>query len=436
MKIAELFAEIGFNIDEAPLGEFVKTMGAAATKASVVVAAVTAAAFAVKKLTDASIQAATAMRNFRVETGLSAEELQRWQVAAQLTNIGASAESVTSSIQALQSNLAQIRLGQGNIRPFQLLGISAFGDAFAVLDQLRERIKGLDEATTVNLLNEMGLGSEFIHVLRLSREEFEKLADKYALSNEQIDALTKMGNAFKDLGMYIGHVTAELSAFLSPSLTYLAGALKDAVRLIIAPFELLWRVIKMAGDYLEAWDRAMGHTIPTIKLLANVIVGLVLAFNPLIAAITAILLLIEDFLVGMSGGKSLIFGFFELFKKKIGEFAESIKSSVKGAFMSLGEGIRAALEPVANWIYENIIKPIDDLLGKIPKLPSAGEMFDGAVDAVGGAINTVGTNLSNTFNNIFNITSDNPQGTASAVTNSLQEQLNFGLGDLNNAGAY
>lgn len=432
MKVAELFAELGFNVDNEGLNTFIGGLRGAATRATIVTAAVTAAAFAVNKFADASIRASAALRAFTIETGLNNQKLQQWQVITQLTDIDATAQDVTSSIQALQSNLAQIRLGQGNIRPFQLLGISAYGDAFDVIEQLRGAIQGLDPAMAVNLLQEMGLGPEFYHVLRLSREEFDSLSRSYLLSSEQVSSLTAIGSAFNDLGMFIQHARDEFVAFASPLLIKAAHAIEAAIRLLIAPFEVLGLYIHNAGQALDRFMRTInGGAISSLESLKIVLIGIGVAMFPITAGILGLLLILEDIAVYARGGESAIGDLVEFLK------SVDIFGSIADQWNNLTDVISETMGEWQEFIERSFIKPITDLKKIIESVPDGvGGFFSDTTDAIGGAIGDVGRNVSNTFSNIFNIQSDDPVGTADAVTNSLQRQLDFGLSDLNNAGAY
>lgn len=437
MKVAELFAEIGFDIDNEALGGLVGNLRGIAGKMTLVVGAAAAATFAIKKFTDASIKAATAMRSFRAETGLSIDELQQWQTVTQLTDASATAESVRSSIQALQSNLAQIRLGGGNIRPFQLLGIDIQGaDAFDVLDQLRDRLRGVDRATAVNLLQEMGLDSSFIQVLEKTNTEFDRLANQYILSDEQQEDISDLATAFTDLGLYIEYVKNEIVAFISPALIKGVEAIKTAIRLLIAPFQALAMVGEKVSSVFSYLDRLIGGAASeSFKKFTDVIKGLAAVFVAIKAPIVALLLLIEDIVVGLQGGNSVILM----------------------GLRKLSEAMTNAFKPVADFIDKYIVQPIERVMnmiksdegtplmsGKNKSGFTVGQMRDliksesnPAPDSgFFGAAKNIGTSISNMFNNVFNIQTDNPQAAAQAITESMQTQLNYGLSDLNNSGAY
>lgn len=407
MKIAEFFAEVGFDIDSAPLGQFFGLLQGTAGRVLIFAGAVRAAAFAVEKFSQRSIDAATALRSFRIETGLSAEELQKWQTAIQLTDISATAEDVAGSVQSLQENLTAIRLGRGDVSPFLLAGVNPYQDAFSVIDDLRASLRGVDRALAATILRDTGLGVEFLHTLSMTNEELDALMNNYVLRQGQLDNLSEAGTAFTDLGLFIRHAIDDLNAFLSPA--YVAGArvLKEAIRAISAPFEVLGHIIEFVVGLIDRLSsEAAQNLYDAFKYMAIGVGVLSAAFMPLTFTLTAILLLIEDIAVGMRGGNSVIFS-----------FARAIGSIFEG---------------IGNFINEHIIEPFNSLLDRIPDLSFlsgvAGTTGLGLL-GIGDLPSQLGTGIANTFNNIFNIVTDQPEAAANAVSNGLQQQLNFAYDD-------
>lgn len=430
MKIAELFAEVGFDVDNKPLNDFQSLLGSTKVKMTAIAVGAGIAVAAINRFTDASIRAASALRAFTIETGLNNQALRDWQVVTRLTDIDATAQDVTSSIQALQSNLAQIRLGQGNIRPFQLLGINPYDDAFDVLEQLRGAIRGIDPAMAVNLLQEMGLGTEFIHTLQLSKKEFENLKRSYTLSDKEIGQLTALGTAFNDLTMQINHVKNEMVALFAPVLIAGTKQLSENIKLLSAPFKII-------GSAIESVNKAMDSMDEKIKnRLTPAINGLKIVFNALKQAISPVItlfLILEDIAVFMRGGQSLTGDFVEGMGKVVDSLAKK--------WEEFAEKMKQAMMPFVDWITETLIEPIERIMGKFEK--PFGKNINTVLGQDNNSLGTMavehtvrGNNINNMFDNIFNIQSINPVGTADAIRNTLQKQLNFGLSDTNNAGAY
>lgn len=403
MKVAQLFADLGFNVDEQSLNNFEGMMNSTAGKVTLFVGKIAAATFAVKQFAQASIDAAAAMRSFRVETGLSAEELQQWQVVTQLTDIEASAQDVTNSIQSLQTQLSLVRLGEGDVGAFRFLGVDAStASAFDVLDQLKVTIRGLDEATAVNLLQRIGLGAEMFHVLKSINPEMEAFAKTVTLTGRQINALTEVGTEFERFGKVVSYEFAQLNAELAPLYKLVAQALTGAFRAVSNAIEITWWAVKnLVGAFFE-----MLRAQPMLQGFFTAILAYfaALSLNPFtlaIAGITALILLLDDLWVSLQGGD--------------------------GVFRKMFDGFDAWIEKVTAFFAE-IMEFFSSIPSLIPSLP------DVSVLGEGGLIDRAAQSITNGFNNTFNIVTDNPEAAASAVVTGLQDQLDLSQAGLNSSG--
>lgn len=219
-----------------------------------------------------AMNAAVGFDMFTKQTGLSWQELQKWQIVAQQAHV--SAESVTASVTALQKQMAQIKLGQGNFAPFQMLGIGVNGNAFDTLKQIREKIRGMDRATAGNIIEQMGLTPDMLNVLELSNVEFDRLSKTMAgMSDTQEKAFLRSKDTMIKWSMVLKYDAFEaLSNFVMG--------------------------LEKFGKYINSVAGDMKLLIASVGLLAA-------AFYPVFAVITALLLLFEDLAVYFSGGKSL-----------------------------------------------------------------------------------------------------------------------------------
>lgn len=165
MNVGEFFITLGVNPETAKVKDFVKAVAELPVEAAGALVALGGISLEFKRIAEESINAAVGFEAFTNQTGLSSQELQKWEIVAEQANV--SAGSVASSVSALQRQMAEIRMGRGDISSFQLLGINVNGNAFQVLDQLRERLKGIDRATATNLIGRMGLTPDMMNVLTL-----------------------------------------------------------------------------------------------------------------------------------------------------------------------------------------------------------------------------------------------------------------------------
>ncbi len=319
MKIAELFASLGYKVDTTGLDMFSTSLGSTRKKTLKLSAAITAAIFLLDRFIDSSVRGAVALSNFTIQTGLLSDQLQRFQIAGQLSDISLSVDQITSSIRGLQSKLADIKLGGGNIFPFQLLGISVKGkDAFEVLEEVRDRIKGLSPDVAVNILSKLGLGPGFLNVLKLSREEFNKLGDSITRTEKGTDELVKLGTAITNLKLNL-------------------SLLKDIVLGVVSPIfiSLLNIVTSITRVFFS-----LGRTLPVIS---GGIAILAISFAPVTSAILALILVLEDLFVFFRGGESLTGNLINGIKSFTSDFLTSVMP-IMDFFIKLKEIIEGVSE--------------------------------------------------------------------------------------------
>jgi len=306
MKLAEFFAQIGFKVDESGLEGFQQKMGELPKKFAIVAGAALAAAYAVDRFIDSSIRGAVALSNFQNQTGLSAQELQKWQIAAQMSNLALGTEEVTSAIMNLQKNITALHMGEGDASPFAFLQLDSSGGAFGVLEQLRERLNDgrLSSPIAVNMLERLGLGGDFINVLRLSKEEFDGFAASMSRTQKTQDALVRLGLGVKKLKLEASLFKDNLVAKLEPALNALI------------------RVFKGLTDGVSLFIDVLTRGMASLKIASGLILALLAAMAvatfPITAAFAALFLILEDIAVYMRGGDS-VFGDFIKFINKIGE---------------------------------------------------------------------------------------------------------------------
>jgi hypothetical protein len=159
VTVKELISSFG-ELEASTLGE----IGALATLAGVM-----------GELADHGIALASGFRDFSNQTGLSMRGLERWQIAG--GQVGISAEKMAGSIKALQDQLFRTALTGEKFNIFAMLGVDPKNkDAFQVLESIRKRLPSLTPQARSYLLGNLGIDPSMINVLKLSRDEFEKLA--------------------------------------------------------------------------------------------------------------------------------------------------------------------------------------------------------------------------------------------------------------------
>jgi hypothetical protein len=262
------------------------------------------------KMAEEAMATSIAFQAFSNQTGLSWQELQRWQLVAEQANV--STQTVATSVSTLERNLAEIRLGRGNIAPFQMLGISPNQNAFAVIEQLRQKIKGINPATATNLISQMGLSPEMMNVLRLTDRQFGEFAAHIHGINEKQE---------KD--------------FLRMKLTI--TQLGETFR---------YAMFGIVSDLSEAWQK-LSTFKGALQQLGIAAVAVAAYFFPLTAALAAMLIVLDDLAVYSVGGKSLfgvgLKGFDKFMKDLTGQHDFSILDKLQH-FADIMERIQKASE--------------------------------------------------------------------------------------------
>jgi hypothetical protein len=287
MKVGELFVQLGIKADTPAAKEFQSVLRGATLQAAGLITALVGVSLEIRDMVQETLGAAVAFQKFENTSGLSAEKLQQWHNMAERANV--STESVTGAVLALQKNMADIRLGGGNLRPFQLLGISPGDDPFEILEQVRSRIQGMDRPMAVNIMQQMGINPEMINLLGLTADQLKRLASpEMILSEKNIGKLLQANRALKELRIELLAFTRMFIADISPAIKQFATF---ATNLGNGVHELI--------VWLEKFPDAM-------RLVGLSILTVLAIMNPWLAALGAALMLLEDYYIYTKGGKSVI----------------------------------------------------------------------------------------------------------------------------------
>lgn len=216
MKVGEFFVDMGINATAGAttLKDFIGSMGRMRLSTLSTIGALGTVGSYIMGIVDQSSNAAVSFQKFSNQTGLSSQELQRWQIVAKQANV--SAGDIAGSIQNLQSKLATIRLTGQGVKPFQILGISPLGNAFDILTKLRQKMGQVSPDVFTNLIQEMGLSPDMVNVLKLSDQEFANFVSTAHGMSPQIETnVLKMTEAFNKLWLKIKDVNYEIANFAS-----------------------------------------------------------------------------------------------------------------------------------------------------------------------------------------------------------------------------
>lgn len=292
MNIIDLFAHIGLKADTPAAEGFLKSVNGIKAGLVSAIAGTLSLSAAVAAL-NASMRDANAMNKFAADTGTSIVEMQRWKAVAD--QVSGSGETVAASIRAITTNQEKIKLGQGNISGYQLLGIDTRSDPFKVLDALREKTQGMSQGMRRNIAAQFGVSNDLVQTLELSNAQFDAMAKKaWVVPKESIDRINKVRASITELTQRLNYMRMEAIAKLAPYIekgVYWLGKIID--------FGI--RLGRMLDDIVRStikWKNAL------IGLTA-ILVGMAVATSPMTLALIALLLIMDDLYVYSKGGKSL-----------------------------------------------------------------------------------------------------------------------------------
>jgi hypothetical protein len=378
-SIGELFIELGVKADTSAISKVGAGIKSLRSNLLLVAGAFTGAVVGLDRFVDSALKGVVALQNINAQTGLSIEKLQQFQQAGQLSNLALSADQIAQSIGNVQKNLANIRIGQGNIAPFQLFpGVDVAGaDVFDIMEQIRDNIHELDPAIATNLITQMGLTPDFINLLKLSRKEFEALSDNTFLSKSQRADIDKVGTSIKALTLRFKALKDQAVAKIAPQLNELVQQffkwLKDNGDKIVRVIESMARgfanFASAVGNAFALTSRFLENIIGLengIKILAIAFSFLTLSFSPFLAGLAAIILLLDDIAVFRRGGKSVI-----------GELVKAFEELPDFAKILGGAGLIATIGLVTTGILK-MTGAVTGLGAVLPKLAPLAAVVGGA----------------------------------------------------------
>lgn len=301
----EIFVALGFKVDDKKLKDFNNGLESTVKSLKRAVTVFSGAVIAVDRLTNALLKANQAYVSFNQQTGISIDAANRLMGAGMLANYSLAPEAMMGSLQALQSNLAAIRIGQGNIAPFQILGINPAGkDATQIVEDLRIALEGVDDAMAVNLIQQMGLSPEFISLLRLSTEEVKRLtaaSQQFMLTEAQRQSLNELAMELRLVHMEMAYLKDKALIAIGP---HLVKFLDRFAKILEVLFEYR-NVIAWLGVGGVAALMKMDKAVKILGVTINA------TFGKWLAALTAIYLILEDLAVWKTGGQSLFGDLYE-----------------------------------------------------------------------------------------------------------------------------
>jgi len=249
LRIAELFVDIKLGVETDKWLRFntgVTALGTAFTGVKNIIDD------AIKGLSDfmgKTVDTVNGLQQMNHLLGLNTKEIQKWQLAGQLSGIGVTAQGVSQGISGLTKNLALLRLGMGNVQGWNLLGISALGsnDPIQMMDKIVARYKqlkpGSDEmARFEQAIQMLGGNDDVLAAIQTmaSGDKFSNVYKNLILSQSDLNKVTEANKQFVLFGLTLDNLRNKVMAGIAPDLTkmftavntYLVSHLPEIIKFI------------------------------------------------------------------------------------------------------------------------------------------------------------------------------------------------------------
>ena len=257
---------------------------------------------AVDRMINSLAIANSRMIAFQRQTGISFESLNKYASASASVNFNATPEQMANTMQTLASNLYDIRMGRGDISPYQELAFVG-GKPFnpmgmnveQLIESVREAIKGVGDVQATNLITRMGFSPDDLLMLRMTREEFEKINNLF-LSPREREQMNAYSLQIKKMRLEMQLMKDKALLAIMPAFIKITNVVKN--------FSTVWG--KVLTDFTEFLNKSFSIN-DGLKLLAVSFAVILKAVSPLTRTITMLYLILED-LAYWYAGKGSIFG--------------------------------------------------------------------------------------------------------------------------------
>lgn len=339
MKLGELFIEIGIKGNPEKLeefnqkvDEFIHGSKEAAEKThnlveafkktwkqiAILGAALGGAYWAMDRLTASLTKQNLAFLNLARTSSVALETYQKWATIGKIAGVS----GIEQQIRSLDQRIFNLRLTGEGARGFQLAGILPT-NAEDVLNQLRNRVSGMNNTAATYLLEQMGLSPEMITLLRMGREEWEQYLEvqrKFTLTREQRKEIDSMNRQLEVAKIKLQYLKDSLLLALLPIFLKLTQALASLSTGLSKFINWLDTSKSVGAGFIKflIGGVALATTFSLIMMkLPLIIKGVTLALGVLRNAlrlstlgisllIEGLILLADDFYHYMNGGGSVI----------------------------------------------------------------------------------------------------------------------------------
>lgn len=279
--------------------------------------AVSGAIYALNRMTNTLVQNNQEFLNLIRNSDIALSSFQKWNNVGRMFGVKNAAQQLAS----LNQRLFELKLTGQGAEGFMLAGINPMGqDAEGIMEQLRNRVAGLDDTAATFLLSQMGLDPTMLHLLRLTRKEFEDFNREvagYQLTQKQTENIQALNAQLEIARIKLQYLKDRAVLAIMP---YFVKFMQSVVRVT----EGFMRLVKITSDYIQTMSPLQKGILGIAAAVGVLKAALIaLSAHPIVAGISAILgalfLILDDIGAYFSGGRSgigyLLYFFDELAQK-------------------------------------------------------------------------------------------------------------------------
>lgn len=263
MTIAELFVKLGVKGEgesKKAISGVKESLGDVKTMSLEAKAAILGVIYGLQRMMSDSMKTGQGLQNFATMTGLSAEQLQRWQYAAR--QAGQDNEDVTNSFKSMQDQIASMKLGQGAPGALAMLmdnvgfDENKIDDIFYMMGKLQDFAQKMPEDIGNKLLKSFGLTDGMIIAMRKNAFNATNFKNAPIYTDKEAAQLAKMGVAWDNLGnkikMAMGHLNAKHGGQLIKDISSIADQVLKVIDNLLILAEKL-KVFEYIGMIFKGW---------------------------------------------------------------------------------------------------------------------------------------------------------------------------------------
>lgn len=272
MKIADFFVNLGIKGEPKTvkamkgvregLGEM-KSMSLEAK------AAIVGAIYALERMMSHSAKLGTGFNQFAESTGLSAQELQRWQHAAR--QVAVDAEDVEASVRGVQSSIANMMMGKGPIEGMAMLANTVglddrrLRDTFYMMEKLQEFSQKVPQDVGKAMVASFGITEKTFSAMRQNAFRPDVMSKATVLSEGQAKRLQNVNAIWMNLQ---NKMETSVAKFFSKHGEGIAGDVSK----LVDKFMILIEALVRLSEKLKAFE-AIGNAMLGLAKISDIMTG-------------------------------------------------------------------------------------------------------------------------------------------------------------------